>query len=356
METARPYPNTTMSIHVQLSTEAQARLNAQKRTSTISSIVISILVIVMIFLVLGIFLLPKILKENPTIVTYSASLAEEPDLNVKKIQTQVKRKPSASTNSMAKVIAANSTSPTAIPVPDIDVVMPNADFGDGDDFGAGWGAEDGSVGGGTVFGRQINSSNLGVVLDISGSAHSYLAEAIAEIDKSFPTAHIILVVGCGMSDGNLAIESGDGKVPGKPRIVDFKDMDSEKKYNSFERSAPGQMELFYKQIGSKRSNEIKNHFKNRNNLSLLYGGDTMATHHAFEFALDKKGDTIYWFADFADSIDEEIIEKLTKKLKRNKTTVISHNFLGSPVGKLAKEMSLATGGSVVELIPGQKSD
>lgn len=133
-----------MSIHAQLSDEAQSRLNAQKRTSTISSVVISILVIVMIFLILGIFLLPNIIKENPTIVTYSASLAEEPDLNVKKINNQVQRKPSAPTNSMAKVLVANSTSPTAIPVPDIDVVTPNADFGDGEDFGGGWGEGEGA--------------------------------------------------------------------------------------------------------------------------------------------------------------------------------------------------------------------
>lgn len=98
----------------------------------------------MIFLVLGIFLLPNIVKEVPTIVTYSASLAEEPDLNVKKINNQVQRKPSAPTNSMAKVIAANTNSPVAIPVPDIDVVTPNADFGDGEDFGGGWGEGEGA--------------------------------------------------------------------------------------------------------------------------------------------------------------------------------------------------------------------
>ena len=137
-----------MSIHAQLSEEAQARLDAQKRTSTISSIVISVLVIVMIFLVLGIFLLPNIVKENPTIVTYSASLTDETEVNQKKINNQIQRKPSAPTNSMAKVIAANTSSPTAIPVPDIDVVTPNADFGDGEDFGGGWGDGDGTGAGG----------------------------------------------------------------------------------------------------------------------------------------------------------------------------------------------------------------
>ena len=135
-----------MSIHAHLSEEAQARLNAQRRNSTISSIIISILVIVLIFLVLGIFLLPNIIKENPTIVTYAASLDEENEQQVKKVNTEIQRKPSAPSNSMTKVIAANTVSPTAIPVPEIDVVTPNADFGDGEDFGGGWG--DGGAGGG----------------------------------------------------------------------------------------------------------------------------------------------------------------------------------------------------------------
>lgn len=52
---------------------------------------------------------------------------------------------------MAKVIAANTTSPTAIPVPEIEVPVPSAEFGDGDDFGAGWGS--GGDGGGGGFGN-----------------------------------------------------------------------------------------------------------------------------------------------------------------------------------------------------------
>lgn len=139
-----------MSIHAHLSEEAQARLNAQRRNSTISSIVISILVVVLIFLVLGIFLLPNIIKETPTIVTYAASLNEENQQESKKVNTQIQRKPSAPSNTMTKVIAANSVSPTAIPVPEIDVTTPSADFGDGEDFGGGWG-ETGDSGGSAGF-------------------------------------------------------------------------------------------------------------------------------------------------------------------------------------------------------------
>jgi len=140
-----------MSIHAHLSTEAQLQLRAQKRNSTISSIVISVLVIVLIFLVLGIFLLPNIINESPTIVTYAASLDEETEIQEKKVKNKIPKKPSAPASSMAKVIASNSSSATAIPVPDIEVTTPSADFGDGEDFGGGWGDE-GDAGSGGGFG------------------------------------------------------------------------------------------------------------------------------------------------------------------------------------------------------------
>jgi len=127
------------------------QLRAQKRNSTISSIVISVLVIVLIFLVLGIFLLPNIINESPTIVTYAASLDEQTDIQEKKVKNKIPKKPSAPASSMAKVIASNSSSATAIPVPDIEVTTPSADFGDGQDFGGGWGDE-GDAGSGGGFG------------------------------------------------------------------------------------------------------------------------------------------------------------------------------------------------------------
>lgn len=343
-----------MSIHAPLKPEALERLHKQRRNSTISSLVISILTVVVIALILGIFLLPNILKETPVIVTYASSLEEQTEVQQKKVTTKVMRKPSSPSSSMARVIAANTQSAVSVPVPDQITSAPSLDFGDGDDFGSGWGDGNGTGGGGgSLFGRQISSNNLGVILDISGSAHAYLGEAIDEIEKSFPTAHIVLVVGCGMSDGNLSV-SGGGKVPGKPRIVEYRKMDSEKKYNSLPRSGPAQLELFYKKIGSKRSKQLRELFKKRDNLYLLYGGDIMATHIAFEHVLNESVDHIYWFADFADKTSPSIIEDLTKKLKFNQVTLISHNFLGKPVGKLAKEMTLKTGGSVIEMIPGKK--
>lgn len=344
-----------MSIHAKPNPEVEVRLAAQRRNSSIASAIIALLVIVIVGLVLGFFLLPNMIKETPVIVTYQTNATPETDPVPEKVKTAVQRKPSAPSSSMVKVIASASVSDISIPVPDVVVDVQALDFGDGDDFGSGWGDEGTGTGGsGSLFGRKISSKSLGVVLDISGSAHAHLDKAIAEIDENFPTAHIVFVVGCGMSDGKAAFAGGGGKVPGKPRVVPYKDLDSEKKYNSLQRSVPGQLNLFFGKIGQKRGDELRKHFDKRDNLYALYGGDIMATNFAFDFLLDIKVDTIYWFADFADGIKENTIEDLTKDLKKSSVTVISHNFLGKPVGKLATEMTQKTGGQTIELIPGSK--
>lgn len=139
-----------MSLHAQLSPEAEARLHAQRRNSTISSLIISLLVIVLIGLILGFIFLPPLLKEVPVIVSYQTEANADQKLETKKLTNSVERKPSAPSSSMSKVIAANTASPTAVPVPDIDVPEPSLDFGDGDDFGDGWGS--GGDGGGGGFG------------------------------------------------------------------------------------------------------------------------------------------------------------------------------------------------------------
>ena len=141
-----------MSLHAQLSPEAQARLHAQRRNSTISSIIISVLVIVLICLTLAFIFLPNWVKETPVIVSYQGTVTQDENLEVKKMNNSVERKPSAPSSSMAKVIAANTVSPTAVPVPEVDVPDPSTDFGNGDDFGDGWGSG-GDGGGGGGFGN-----------------------------------------------------------------------------------------------------------------------------------------------------------------------------------------------------------
>lgn len=163
-----------MSLHAELSPEALERLHAQRRNSTITSCVIAILVVVLIALILGVFLLPSLVKETPTIVTYESNLNEETQLEEKKVQTSMDRRPSSPSSSMAKVITANTSSPVAVPVPDVDVTTPSMDFGDGNDFGNGWGDGAGAGGGfgnvpATMKKRCSKEDRLGRLRDTGGT-------------------------------------------------------------------------------------------------------------------------------------------------------------------------------------------
>ena len=140
-----------MSLHAQLSPEAEARFEAQKRNSMITSVIIALLAVSLVILILLYILLPAFNVSSPPIVTYSAGSEDDDNLETRKVNDQIKRQPSAPSSSMAKVIASSTPSPTAIPVPDMQVPDPSTDFGSGDDFGAGWGS--GGDGGGGGFGN-----------------------------------------------------------------------------------------------------------------------------------------------------------------------------------------------------------
>lgn len=251
--------------------------------------------------------------------------------------------------------------PLSLDVPKIEIDRSNMNMLSGRGFGGGLG----KIGGGvmdaitsiSLFGTQVTTGGLAVILDISGSAHDYLAEAIAEVDRNFSDAPMVLVVGCGMSDGNVTIKKG--VVPGKPRIVPYNSRGSNKEYDSFERSGPGQLEQFFRKLGKDKGDEevraMRAYFKKRNNLYLLYGGDVLATNFAFDYLLEEKSvDTIYWFADFADEIDKGEIKSLTGNLTRDRVKVIAHNFFGKPVREDVKELVRKTGGQTIEVIPGKR--
>ncbi|NIP93705.1 MAG: hypothetical protein GWO24_09690, partial [Akkermansiaceae bacterium] len=101
-----------MSLHAQLTPEAEARLEAQKRNSFITSVIIALLTIGLVVLVLLYIAIKSLVIDSPVIVTYNAGLPDKDNLEQKQINDQVQRKPSAPSSSMAKVIASTTPSPT----------------------------------------------------------------------------------------------------------------------------------------------------------------------------------------------------------------------------------------------------
>ncbi len=174
-----------MSRHAQLSPEAEQKLRNQKRNSTISAIIISLLACALIVAILFYIALSPLFKNTEEMVTYSSAGETEETITKPEMTNQVEKKPSSPAASMAKVIAANTPSATAIPVPDVTVVEPSLDFGDGNDFGDGWGGGGSGSGGGggggfSFFSQKVKAERVCYVIDYSASMGGKKIELLKE--------------------------------------------------------------------------------------------------------------------------------------------------------------------------------
>ena len=150
---------------------ARALLRKQQRTATLVSFVVALLLMVMMGLILALIFMAVESSPKPTLVAYSGVPEAEERITPPKVQTSVERKPSAPSLAASKMIVANSSSPTAVPVPTIEVEDVSMEMGVGNDFGEGWGDGDGfgSGGGSSFFGQTSRAERIAYVIDFSSS-------------------------------------------------------------------------------------------------------------------------------------------------------------------------------------------
>ena len=178
-----------MAHHAQLSDEAEQALSKQKRNSTISAIVISLLVCALIVSILFLIALNPFFKNQEELVTYSSNSNPVETPTKPEMTDQVQKKPSSPSSSIAKVITSSAASPTAVPVPEVTITEPSLDFGDGNDFGDGWGSGSGNGGGGgggaTFFEQEVKAERIAYVIDYSASMRGKKLELMKkELSKS----------------------------------------------------------------------------------------------------------------------------------------------------------------------------
>lgn len=162
----------TIDEFLGLANRQNAYLKQHQRRSVFVSVIIAILSLILIMLLLGLFVLPALLVETPAFVTYQTNTTNSEELDVKKVHTNTEIKPSSPSISIARVIAANTSSAVAVPVPDFAVSTPSVNFGDTEDFGEDWGETAigaGSGGGISFFGLKKQPKSIVLVFDISGS-------------------------------------------------------------------------------------------------------------------------------------------------------------------------------------------
>ena len=136
-----------MSLHAQLSPEAQARIAAQRRTSTLTSLVIALLVMTLIGVVLMIIALATGVKNTPTINYVSVNGPKESKIESPKIANTIMRRPSPPSAMRTNAIVSESNSPVSVPIPDVPPTDSDFGIGDGDGFGdGGIGDDEGGMG------------------------------------------------------------------------------------------------------------------------------------------------------------------------------------------------------------------
>ncbi len=177
-------PLKTMSeIYVTETDPDQLAVNAQavkiandrrRRQEGIQSAVTAFLGFGVVLAMLAIIALIPSRKDIPQIVSYQAAAPEEdPPMKMKELTNNAQPKPPGASSTMAKVIAAQATSPVAVPIPV--TANPDSLFGMEEDFGAGFGSGvgDGDGGGGaTFFGSHRRGRNVVFCVDFSGSMES----------------------------------------------------------------------------------------------------------------------------------------------------------------------------------------
>ncbi|MFC5051283.1 hypothetical protein ACFPK9_11760 [Rubritalea spongiae] len=167
-----------MSLHANISTEAQQALDSQKKKSTLYSILISLLICALLVIILSILVMATVNKKTPELIAYPVGISETTTIEKPEIVNEVSRKPTAPSQ-IASVIATDSSASMSVPTVDFSVNEASLDFGAGDDFGLGfdgdaWGSA-GATGAAGGFG-----SNTKVLGTIQGHFYDFKQTADGE--------------------------------------------------------------------------------------------------------------------------------------------------------------------------------
>lgn len=206
-----------MSLHA-TRPEAIAAVHRQRKRQLISSAIIGFLAVTLLMLVLSLILLSPITKEIPVIVSYEYEKepVENPETQPKETP---KKKPSAPSANLSRVIASSAVANVSIPIPDINVEAPSLEFGVGDDFGSGWGGTGGNGGGSaSFFNTSTQAERVAYVIDYSASMsgkreqlmRAELARSVGELSGSIQYQLIFFAGPAWVAGDEVRVARGDG--------------------------------------------------------------------------------------------------------------------------------------------------
>ena len=273
-----------------------------------------------------------------------AALREETTFEAPPIAEVPQEKPEYMVNLEQTNQSSSPPRPNPITVDSPDITLPalniDLNIANASSFSRGTGGPGGNGGGmmsiremafATVFGIEVSATKLGVVLDVSRSTHSTIDRVIDEIQKEFKDAVIVFTPGC-------FVFGGSGEVVG---ARDYEN--ARKKYPPKDRYATS---ANINRVLSKNKNfdRIWGRLRNEERGYVVFPeGDSQSSKAgivglAMDLLREEGVDTIYWFADFNDDIQEEGADELMSILQRGRITLFVHDFM-APLGSPKKRRS-----------------
>jgi hypothetical protein len=290
----------------------------------------------------------------------SSELAER--VQIKKQQKLNKKSP------MARVVSTSIDAEMTLPDVPLDMIsLPDMGSLGGGKLGSG-GFGSGGTGGGfgnghgtggmsgmtfkpiMMFGMEMkNVRKIAVVMDVSRSMTRYLPIVVKELDRVAKGSNVVLYFGCGVTTpkgktklDDKPIETSDdnfdaywqiwqGKTPLKTPIADVKAM-------KYDPAKPMPLEDIYK-LMKERPNTWYIDFN-----GITYAQGALMSNEV------KEADAIYWFADFQDRADANMMADVVKRMKARKQKLYIHATIKGRNFDIIKEgLVVPTGGEVVDV-------
>ncbi|MFC7336024.1 hypothetical protein ACFQY0_02450 [Haloferula chungangensis] len=316
-------------IYIPPSPEQEVILRKQRRNSAATSIIVSFLIIILIGLIFVFILIPGFTKETTTMVAYSAPMKSEEKIQQQK-KLNISKKPTAPSSSQARVIAANTTSVTAIPVPELDMdpVDISLDFGSGDDFGAGWEAGNESDAGGgatTFFKQEVVAQRVAYVIDASGSMnqdgrHKLMREELTKSVKQLkaPMKYQIIFFSAPawVAGSEVKMRYDDGRATIKDDSGEYDWVGPAGKVKGWKQKGKKQV-VPWLEYSAKTRRESIDHIEEQ---KLVIGTDWIPP---LQMALEMEPppQIIFFMTDGASGNSTKFLEDIRRLAKRNKTII-----------------------------------
>lgn len=331
------------------------------------SLALSIMIHVAVFLAAGLVIFTQTVTEkNVNFLPGGGTTQGDQASKNLAHQVQQKRRSTLARNVPLQRVVVDGASAISLPdapaslldVPDVSStfsggMMGSSGFGKG---GAGGGFGDGIGTGGLsgvvfkpvmMFGMELkDTKKIAVVMDVSRSMTKYLPFVAKELDKIARQSVLVLYFGCGLTEPKGRIDDKVRPTTGDEFASfwqhwqgkeDMAELRKNLKKLEYDASKPMPLEDLYKRM----SGRANTHFINFNGIT--HTQDALMAREVLE------ADTIYWFSDFQDAVDEKVMESVRRKLKARKQKLYMHaSVRGRYFEHVREGLCLPSGGDVIE--------